>query len=63
MPCYLITGVYETKYQLLIKKHESVDLKHFNDSKGIFKGINTEMTLMIFTKILMIIIKIKKVKY
>ena len=25
---------YETKYQLLINKRESTDLKHFNDSKA-----------------------------
>ena len=26
--------LYEIKYQLLINKHESIDLKHCNDSKS-----------------------------
>ena len=31
---------YEIKYQLLIKKHESVGLNNFNDSKAFFEYSN-----------------------
>ena len=47
---------YEDKYQFLIKKRESIGLKHFNDPKAI------RMICMMFIRILMIIIMIKKIK-
>ena len=31
---------YEDKYQFLIKKRESIELKHFNDSKAFIEYSN-----------------------
>ena len=45
---------YEDKYQFLIKKRENIGLKHFNNPKAL---------CMMFIKILIIIIVIKKTKY
>ena len=33
-------GPYEVKYQLLINKYESADLKHFEDPKDFIKSSN-----------------------
>ena len=51
---------YEDKYQCLIKKRESIGIKHFNDPKAL---LSIQMICMMLTKILMIIIMIKKRKY
>ena len=45
---------YEDKYQFLIKKSESIELKFL---------LSIEMICMMFIKILMTIILIKKIKY
>ena len=49
---------YEAKCQYLINKRESVEINHFNDPKGFIETI-----CAMFTKILIIIILIKKIKY
>ena len=51
---------HEDKYQFLIKKRESIGLRHFNDLKALLSIL---MISMMFTKILTIIILIKKIKY
>ena len=51
---------YEDKYQFLIKKIESIGLKHFNDPKAFIEYSNG---MNVFIKILIIIIMIKKKKY
>ena len=51
---------YELKYQLLINKRESTDLKYLNDSKLL---LNTPMIWMIFITILNIIIQRKNENY
>ena len=51
---------YKDKYQFLIKKREKIGLKHFNDPKAL---LNILMICMMFIKILIIIILIKKIKY
>ena len=48
------------KYQLMIKRHKSPGLRHFNDPKGLW---NTQMIWMIFMKILKNTIQLKKVNY
>ena len=50
----------EQKYQFLINKQESKDLKHFNDSKAF---LNTRMIWMIFIKTLINTNQIKNVNY
>ena len=50
---------YEEKYQLLLNKHKRVHLKHCNDPKVL---LSTLMIWMIFIKILINIIQIKKRK-
>ena len=52
--------LYEPKYQFLIKKRESMGLKHFNDPKA-FPEYSNICTM--FVKILTIIIPIKKIRY
>ena len=52
--------LYEPKYQSLIKKRESMGLKHFNDPKAFIEYSNI---CMMFVKILTIIIPIKKIRY
>ena len=47
---------YEAKYQCLINKRKSVGINHFNDPKAFLE-------YMMFTKILMITILIKKIRY
>ena len=51
---------YEDKYQFLIKKIESIGLKHFNDPKAFTEYSND---MHVFIKILIIIIMTKKIKY
>ena len=51
---------YEHKYQYLINKRKSVGLKHFNDPKAF---IDIQMICMMFIKILIAIILIKKIRY
>ena len=51
---------YEAKYQFLVNKRESANLKHFDDSK-LFLNIRT--IGLIFIKTLKIIIQIKNKKY
>ena len=53
--------LYEDKYQYLINNRESVGLKPFNDPKAFLLSI--QMICMMFTKILIITIKIKKIRY
>ena len=58
---YLYTkDPYEAEYQFLINKRESRALKHFNDLKAFIEYSNN---IMMFTKILMITIVIRKIKY
>ena len=52
--------LYEPKYQFLIKKTESIGLKHFKDPKAFIKYSNDSM---MFIKILMIIILTEKIRY
>ena len=52
--------LYESKYQFLINKRESIRLKHFNDPKAFIKYSNEKHDVL---KILMIITLIKKIKY
>ena len=47
---------YESKYQYLINKREGVGINHFN-------GLSIQMICAMFTKILIITILIKKIKY
>ena len=54
---------YESKYQYLINKRERVGINHFNDPKALKLLLNIQMICMIFTKILIITIPIKKIKY
>ena len=51
---------YEWKYQYLINKREGVGINHFNDSKAF---LIVQTICMMFTKILMSIILIKKIRY
>ena len=51
---------YEAKYQYLIDKREIVGTNHFNDHKAF---INIHMTCVMFTRILIITILLKKIKY
>ena len=51
---------YEDKYQFLIKKRESIGLKHFNDPKA-FVQYSDDMHDVY--KLLIIIITTKKIKY
>ena len=51
---------YEAKYQLLINKRESAELKYLNDSKIL---LNTQVIWMIFMKIFKNTIQIKNEKY
>ena len=51
---------YESKYQYLINKREGVGINHFNDSKAFIEYSND---CMMFTKILMNTILIKKIRY
>ena len=50
---------YESKYQYLVNKREGVGINHFNDPKAFIEYSND----MLFTKILMNTILIKKRKY
>ena len=52
---------HEAKYQNLINKREGVGIDHFNDPKAFFLSIQT--ICMMFTKILMNTIMVKKIKY
>ena len=52
--------LYETKYQLLIKKRESTGLEHLNDSKAFIEHSNDMADIY---KILKNIIEIKNIKY
>ena len=52
---------YESKYQYLINKRESLGRNHINDPKAFLLIIQT--ICMMFIKILMIIILIKKIRY
>ena len=52
---------YESKYQYLINKRESVGINHFNDPKAFIDY--SKVICMVFIKILMIIILIKKIRY
>ena len=49
----------ESKYQLLINKIKSTELKHFNDSKAL---LNTQVIWMMFIKRLKNKMQIKNVK-
>ena len=49
----------ESKYQLLINKRKSKELKHFNDSKTL---LNTQVIWMMFIKRLKNKIQIENVK-
>ena len=49
-------NLYEDQYQFLIKKRESIGLKHFNDPKAFIEYSNDMHDLII-------IIPIKKIKY
>ena len=51
---------YEWKYQYLINKREGVGVNHFNDPKAF---LIVQTICMMFTKILMSIILIKKIRY
>ena len=51
---------YEAKYQYLINKREGVGIDHFNDPKAL---LSIQMTCAMFTRILIITILIKKIKY
>ena len=51
---------YESKYQYLINKRESVGINHFNDPKAF---IVIQMICMMIMKILMITILIMKIRY
>ena len=51
---------YESKYQYLINKREGVGINHFNDPKAFIEYSND---CMMFTKILMNTILIKKIRY
>ena len=58
--CLYAKDPYEDKYQFLIKKKESIGLKHFNDPK-VFTEYSNNMHM--FIKISSIIILIKTIKY
>ena len=51
---------YEAKYQYLIHKKEGVDIYHLNDPKAF---MSIQMICVMFTKILMNTITIKKIRY
>ena len=51
---------YKAKYQYLINKRKGVGIDHFNDPKVL---LSIQMISMMFTKILMNTIPIKKIKY
>ena len=51
---------YEAKYQYLIDKRENVGINHFNNPKAF---LNIQTICMMFTKISIISIPIKKIKY
>ena len=51
---------YEWKYQYLINKREGIGINHFNDPKAF---LIVQTICMMFTKILMSIILIKKIRY
>ena len=51
---------YEAKYQYLINKREGADIDHFNDRKAF---IENSHDMLMFIKILMNTIPIKKIKY
>ena len=51
---------YGAKYQYITNKRESVGINNFNDSKAL---LNIKMICMMFTRILIIEILIKKIKY
>ena len=53
---------YEDKYQYLINKRKCVGINHFNDHNA-FIELSIRMICTMFTKILMIIVVIKKMKY
>ena len=53
---------YEAKYQYLINKRECVGINHFNDPKA-FVLLSIQTICMMFTKILMNTILIKKTRY
>ena len=53
-----VTDPYEEKYQYLINKRESVGINHFDNPKAFIKYSND---IAMFTKILIIIIPIKKI--
>ena len=52
--------LYEPNNQYLINKRESVGINHFNDPKAF---MTIQAICMMFTKILMITILIKKIRY
>ena len=51
---------YKPKYQFLINKRESTELKHFDDPNAL---LNIQMICMMFIKILMNTTQVKNVKY
>ena len=51
---------YEAKYQYLINKREGVGINHFNDPKAFIEYSND---MGMFTKILIMAILIKKIRY
>ena len=51
---------YEAKYQYLVNKREGVGIDDFNDPKAL---LSIQTISMMFTKILMNTIMIKKIKY
>ena len=53
---------YEAKYQYLINKREGVGIDHFKDPKAFIEYSNAFICVM-FTKILMNTIPIKKINY
>ena len=58
---YLYTKhTYEAKYQYLINKRQGVGINHFRHLKAL---LSIQMTCVMFIKILIITIQIKKIKY
>ena len=58
--CLYAKDPYKDKYQFLVKKRGSIGFKHFNDPKAFIEYSNDMNDV---TKILMIKILIKKIKY
>ena len=58
--CLYAKDPYESKYQYLINKREGAGINHFNDIKLL---LSIQMTCVRFTKILIIITQIEKIKF